>query len=218
MSASAHQRLLERASERQIGTLNARVLLQPPETREEGLSKVAIPPYPKQYSTKSKLRGGCTVTIRPVRPEDEPLMVDFHQTLSEQSVHNRYFSAIGLETRVAHQRLRRICGADYDREIALIAIEGRGDFQKIVAVARLSRVLHEVEAEFAIIVGDPWQRQGLGQRLLELLVKIGRDQKIARITGHILPGNTAMLHISRKCGFTLHRSGDGSEVLAEKHL
>ena len=205
-------------SERQIIALDARVILHPRETAENELPTLAIRPYPIQYCTEWKLRGGPSVMIRPVRPEDEPLMIDFHHTLSEQSVHYRYFSAIGLEERVAHERLRRICFNDYDREIALVAVQGKGGTQQIIGVGRLSRLHHRDEAEFAIIIGDPWQKKGLGKRLLDLLVEIGREEKIARITAHILSDNLAMQHVSRKCGFKLHRTEGEMDWRAEIRL
>ena len=101
--------------------------------RKEDLPRLAIRPYPEQYVTTWKLRSGTPITIRPIRPEDEPLMVKFHSTLSEESVHFRYFGLLKLEQRTTHERLTRICFNDYDREIAIVAnspiirIERRGD-------------------------------------------------------------------------------------------
>ena len=67
------------------------------------------------------MKDGADVLIRPIRPEDEPLMVKFHDTLSERSVYLRYFHLMNLPQRVAHERLTRICFIDYDREMALVA-------------------------------------------------------------------------------------------------
>ena len=107
-------------SEKQLIALDARVILHGPDVGEDALPPLAIRPYPAQYVTPWKLRDGTAVTIRPIRPEDEPLMIEFHRTLSEESVHFRYFSMFQLESRIAHERLRRICFLDPDREIALV--------------------------------------------------------------------------------------------------
>src|SRR5208283_715147 len=110
-------------------------------------------------------------TIRPIRPEDEPLMVEFHKTLSESSVRFRYFGTLKLEERIAHERLTRICFNDYDREIALaVDREKPAGGREILGIGRLSRTLDEGVADFAILISDAWQHQGLGAGLLDRLV------------------------------------------------
>ncbi len=202
-------------SEAQLIALDARVILHDPDVREDQLPPLAIRPYPAQYVVPWKLRDGTAVTIRPIRPEDEPQMIAFHRTLSEQSVHFRYFAMLGLESRIAHERLRRICFLDPDREIALVVERRQRGGREILGVGRLSKLHGANEAEFAIIISDQWQGHGLGTRLLELLVQIGREEKLARIIAHILPGNTAMQRVSRKCGFALRHQPLEEEWLAE---
>ena len=103
--------------------------------------------------------------IRPIRPEDEPLLVAFHESLSERTVSLRYFHAMKLSTRVAHDRLTRICFIDYDREMALVAerqdpeVDGG---REILGVGRLSKLHGTDEAEFALLVADRFQKHGLG--------------------------------------------------------
>jgi acetyltransferase len=198
--------------------LDARVVLHPPDIAEEDLPRLAIRPYPTQYVSAWKLREGAPVTIRPIRPDDEPLMIEFHRTLSEQSVHLRYFGALQLEHRIAHERLRRICFLDADREIALVVDHRRRDRHEILGVGRLSKLHGSDEAEFAIVVGDEWQGQGLGTRLLELLVQIGRAERIPRITGHILTENIVMQRVARKAGFHMQLTAAGDEWEAEIRL
>src|SRR5215208_1032141 len=121
--------------------LDARIVLHDPGTQEEDLPRTAIRPYPKQYVSHEELRDGTPVTIRPIRPEDEPLMVRFHETLSEQSVYMRYFHMMNLDQRTAHERLTRICFIDYDREMALVAERTNPETAErdILGVSRLSR-------------------------------------------------------------------------------
>jgi acetyltransferase len=167
-----------------------------------------------------KLKDGTPVTIRPIRPEDEPLMVHFHETLSEESVYHRYFTQFKIDQRVAHERLTRICFNDYDREIALVAehkVEKTGQ-RSILGVGRLSKARNLNEAEFALVISDSVQRQGLGAELLKRLVKIGRDEKLARITAVILADNRAMQHVSQKAGFTIKPGLDHTDCVAELSL
>ena len=196
--------------------LDARIILHDPDTREGDLPPLAIRPYPVQFVTVWKLRDGTPVSIRPIRPEDEPLMVAFHETLSEESVHFRYFGSLKLEHRVAHDRLTRICFNDYDREIALVADHRREDGgREILGVGRLSKAHGFQEAEFAIVIGDRWQGKGLGTQFLKLLVKIGRQEKLNRIVGHILPDNTAMQRVSKNVGFELRHDPEEENWRAE---
>jgi acetyltransferase len=198
--------------------LDARVIVHGSAVCDEEIPPLAIRPYPAHYISAWKLRGGASVTIRPIRPEDEPQMIAFHRTLSAESVHFRYFSTLKLDQRIAHERLRRICFNDYDREIALVVEHGHGDSREILGVGRLSKLHGVNEAEFAIVIGDAWQGQGLGTRLLELLVQIGREEKLARIVAHILPENAAMQRVARKCGFALRYDSPGDDWEAEVAL
>jgi acetyltransferase len=203
-------------SSEQIIALDARVVLHPKSTPEDKLPKPAIRPYPTQYVKTWKLKNGEIATIRPIRPEDEPLMVKFHESLSEESVYYRYFSKLKLDQRIAHERLTRICFNDYDREIALVAERKDAATQQheIIAVGRLSKARGLNEAEFALLISDRWQGQGLGTELLKRLVQIGRDEKLGRINAFILSENHAMHHLSKQAGFKLERDAETHDFRA----
>ena len=156
------------ASPERLVALDARVVLHGPEVTEDKLPKLAIRPYPTQYVAPFTMKDGTAATIRPIRPEDEPLMVKFHNMLSERSVMMRYTHQIALSERVAHERLVRICFNDYDRELALVADHEdpyTGE-PEIMAVGRMTKVSGTDDAQFAILVADPFQRRGLGRRIV----------------------------------------------------
>lgn len=217
----AEQRLIKEidinpllASPERLIALDARVVLYEAGVSETDVPPLGIRPYPLQYVQNWTAKDGTPLVIRPIRPEDEPLIVKFHEKLSEQSVYRRYFAYLHLSDRVKHERLTRICFNDYDREIALVAELQNRDTGKreIVGVARLSKSRTENDAEFAVLVADEYQRRGIGAELLSRLVKIGRDEKLSRIRGEILRDNYAMINISRKLGFQLRSSGNGGVV------
>lgn len=191
------------ASPERLMALDARVVLYEAGVSEEELPPLAIRPYPLQYVWEWKAKDGTALTIRPIRPEDEPAMAIFHRSLSDESVYMRYFEQMRLSDRIAHERLTRICFNDYDRELALVA-EHRdpqtGD-TKIVGVGRLSKSRTANDAEFAMLISDPFQGKGLGMELLRRLVEIGRDEKLDRITADILLSNRSMLRVSESAGF-----------------
>ncbi len=193
-----------------ILALDARVVLHNPNIKEFQLPHVVIRPYPTQYIKPWTLNDGRQVTIRPIRPEDESLIVDFHQYISEESFYFRYFHMMKLETRTSHERLTRICFIDYDREMALVADYQDPDTgtQEILGLGRLSKIYGTNEAEFGILVSDRYQGLGLGTELLQSLIDVGRQEQLSYITAEILPENRTMQHLCRKLGFNLQRNMD----------
>jgi acetyltransferase len=170
------------------------------------LARPAIRPYPVQYTQSKTLKNGTKVTIRLIRPEDEPAMVRFHRMLSDRTVRLRYFYPFQYGQRVAHQRLVRVCFSDYDRDLPLVAEleqpNERGE-RDIVAVGRLSKLPNTNDGEFAVLVCDPWQNQGLGSELLRIIVEVAKDEHLTRVVADILPENIEMQRIAAKNGFSL---------------
>jgi acetyltransferase len=166
------------------------------------------------------MKNGAPVLIRPIRPEDEPAMAKFHESLSERSVYLRFFHMEKLSSRVAHNRLMRKCFIDYDREMALI-VEYKnpqnGD-REMIAVGRLTRMPGTREAEVAVLVTDAFQHCGLGSELLGRLIQVGRDEKLERITATTLPENMAMRNLMARHGFQPVKSTDFSEIRIELKL
>jgi acetyltransferase len=183
--------------------LDARVVLHPADVEDSNLPRPAIRPYPRQYEWQWRTRDGAVLFIRPIRPEDEPRVAEFHTTLSERSVHMRYLHPIALSQRVAHERLARICFVDYDREIVLVAeAAGTGaPTPAILGIGRLSKLHWSEEAEFALLVSDTFQKRGLGTELLRRLVEVGRAERLRRIVGYISAENSEMIKVASKLGF-----------------
>ncbi|HEX4006556.1 MAG TPA: bifunctional acetate--CoA ligase family protein/GNAT family N-acetyltransferase [Acidobacteriaceae bacterium] len=184
--------------------LDARVVLFDPETKEEELPRPAIRPYPVEYVGERTTKKGTAVVIRPIRPEDEPLIVEFHDRLSERTVVERYFTALALSARTAHERLTRICFIDYDRELALVAEERDAAGKKVIA--GVSRLVHQDDgrsATLALVVADEFQGQGLGEELMRRTIEAARSEEIRRVLVYFLPENGRMSTLSRKLGFVL---------------
>jgi acetyltransferase len=204
------------ASSEGLLVLDARVLLHDPSLHPDQLPRPAIRPYPSQYVSQFTMKDGTVVRLRPIRPEDEPLMSKFHETLSDRSVYMRYFSSLSLSSRVAHERLLRICFADYDRVMALVVDykdETTGQ-HRILGVGRLIKLHGKNEAEVAILVSDQWQKQGLGIELLRRSVQIARDEKLSRVSAEMLRDNLSVQNIFKKIGFRLRLQTDPSSISA----
>ncbi len=192
--------------------LDARVVVHESSVGAEQIPQLAIRPYPTRYVSLWTMRDGTPVTIRPIRPEDEPAMVRFHQTLSERSVYLRFFHLMNFEQRTAHERLMRNCFIDYDREMALVA-ETAG--HEIIAVGRMTKIHWTTEAEVAVVVSDEWQGRGLGRELLARMLLIGADEKLTKLVAEILPDNREIIRICESLGFTVKHSLEDQVVRAE---
>ncbi len=207
------------ATTEQLLALDARVVVHDSTMVAEELPRSSIRPYPMQYVWDWKLKDGTEVTIRPIRPEDEPLMVHFHTTLSERSVYLRYFCSLSLSTRVEHERLVRICFGSYDRGFALVADRKHPETgqHEVLGVGRFSAISRS-EAEAAVLVSDQWHGRGLGTELLAGVARVARAEKFQRLSGEILRDNLATQAIFKKVGFKLSAMDDPSSVSARLEL
>jgi len=189
--------------------LDARILLHPQDVLNPPAP--AIRPYPIQYVKPWRFDDGTEVRIRPIRPEDERLIISFHAKLSEQSVYLRYFHLLTLDQRVSHDRLVRVCFGDYDREIALVAerFDSGRQQSEILAVARFSKAHLANEAELAVLIADEYQSRGLGTELWRRLLEIARCEEVDQVTAEILAENRQMLEVCRQFGFDLEHVEDG---------
>ncbi len=201
------------ASPERLLALDARIVLFEPDVTEEDLPRLAIRPYPYQYAQPWDAPSGKELLIRPIRPEDEPRVAEFHRSLSERTVYLRYLQEMKLNERIAHSRLARICFTDYDREMVLVAEESSDPSAAIVGVARLSKIHGTQEARFAMIVTDTYQGQGLGTELLSRLISIARDEKLKNIVAFVSPDNKGMRRLFEKLGFTLTSEPDENNLL-----
>ena len=203
-----------------IFALDARVVVHASDVKAEELHKPAIRPYPSQYVARWTMKNGTDVVIRPIRPEDEPLMVRFHETLSPESVYMRYFHQANLRHRISHERLVRVCHCDYDRDIVLVAelADPPQGERTIIAVGRLSKLHGRNHGEFALIVSDKYHRKGLGTELVLRLVEIAKKEKIESISANVLAENREVQRLAATMGFSVRASADPMIVHTELKL
>jgi len=194
--------------------LDARIVLHDPKTPAENLTRPAIRPYPTQYVSQWRIRSGQAIKIRPIRPEDEPAMVKFHEGLSDHSVFLRFFAAEQLSSRTAHERLVRSCFIDYRRELALVAeLPAMATSEpEIIAVARMVKSREDNSAEIAIVVNDRFQRQGLGTELVRRLVDVARAENLGSLVANFLAENRYMRWVLERLGFRMAPSAAGMLV------
>lgn len=166
------------------------------------------------------LKDGTVVRVRPIRPDDEPLMAEFHAGLSTRSVYHRYFHITSLEQRITHTRLALTCRTDSALGLALVAEHRRDDGRpEVLALARLTRTGPGDAAEIALLVVDRWQGRGLGRAMLQHLVDAAGRLGVRRLHGDMLADNDAMRAVVRHAGFVIRAvPGDAVVLRAERVL
>jgi acetyltransferase len=205
------------ASPERLVALDARVVVFDKDTIREQLPRTAIRPYPSQYVSAFTMKDGNQVIIRPIRPEDEPLIVKFHEKLSERTVYLRYFQHLKLSQRTAHERLTRICFIDYDREMAFVAEQKnpQSGEREIIAASRLSKLHGSPTAEVAVVIRDEAQHKGLGTELFRRQVEFARDEKLKRVVCTMLAENREMRTVCQRLNFRLEDNMDEGVVHGE---
>jgi len=207
------------ASSEQLLALDARVVVYGPEVTADELPEPAIRPYPVKLVSNWKMKDGKEVVIRPIRPEDEPLMISFHEKLSERSVYLRYFQPLKLTQRTAHERLTRICFIDYNREMALVAErKNEAGEPELLAIGRLSKIHGRDEAELAAVAIDAAQHKGLGTELYTRLIAVAREAKLKKLVSIMLPENREMRALCTKLGFKMSSNLEDNMIRAELDL
>ena len=167
-------------------------------------SHMVICPYPSEYERTFLIRGGRSVLLRPIRPEDEPMHEEMFSTFSAETRRFRFFGPV----KESHEMLAHYTQTDYDREIAIIAELTEGDRKRMAGVVRLIADPYNETAEYAIVLGDPWQGQGLGTMMTRYILEIARNRGIKRVYAYTLEDNADMLNLFKKFGFTVRREDD----------
>jgi acetyltransferase len=173
---------------------------------------MAIHPYPVELEGELELRDGSRVRVRPIRPEDAELELAFFAGLSERSRYHRFMQHL---PELPPRMLARFTQLDYDRELALVALDPRRN--EFVAVGRYAPNADGKSAEFALTVADAWQGRGLGSALLERLCLTAGEAGYEALYGHILPDNVDMLQLANRLGFS-EVTRDAAEIVVRRPL
>ena len=194
------------ASHDTFTVLDARIIIDPNALNyPQPYPHLVITPYPAKYVIPWRLKDGTEVTLRPIKPEDEPKELEFVRGLSTETSRFRFFQII---KDLPHEALVRFCNIDYDREMAIIAETRVGDQTIEVGVSRLVLDPGKKRGEFAVVVADKYQGRGLGTKLVDMLIEFAREKGIDTVYGTIMSENIKMIQLCEKLGFTTRREYD----------
>jgi len=197
-------------NEKQGGATKVVVDLVPqrPEQRER-YAHLSIQPYPTQWIKKIQLRDGTAVTLRPIRPEDEPLEAALVKNTSRESLYFRFF---GFVPGMDHRMLARFTHIDYDREMAIVAqVEEEGGHAQLIGVVRIVGDGWRDTAEYAILVQDQWQGRGIGSILTAYILEIACVQGYRQITATFLKTNGNIRRLFERFRFEIKGGSDESD-------
>lgn len=147
-------------------------------------------------------KSGLEILIRPLGPDDAPLLLELFKTFSPESIYFRFLRRlVGL----SQEMLNNLTRIDMKRNMAYAAIQELPSGDRLLGVVRLMADCSGRNGEFAIAIGDPWQGQGVGAALLERCIEVAKASQLKRIWGLVLPENSKVLALGRKLGFSVRR-------------
>lgn len=189
--------------------LDARIRVRPPPPA--GTKRLAIRAYPQHLEKTAVLRDGRACTIRPIRPEDEPLLQAMLGKSTAEDIRLRFFTPM---KRLTHEVAARLSQIDYDREMALIAtVPADEGAEEMLGVVRIAADPDNERAEYGIMVRSDLKGQGLGYLLMEEIIDYARNRGLRQIHGEVLRENTTMLQMARELGFTVTGTSEDPSLM-----
>jgi acetyltransferase len=199
------------ADEHGVIALDARVVVtNGPLVADATFSHLAIHPYPRGLTRKVVLKGGESLVLRAIRPEDAEAEKRLIGRLSARTSYLRFHAPV---RELTVERLVRYTQIDYDREMAFVAIDASGDHEEIRGISRYTRNPDGTSAEFGVIVEDAWQGRGLGHVLMQALEDTARARGLTQLIGLVLRENDEMGLLMQRRGYGPHRDEEDPGVM-----
>jgi RimJ/RimL family protein N-acetyltransferase len=168
--------------------------------------------YPSELERPLALRSGARLSLRPIRPDDEPRLEELFNRLSRHTVYHRFFAPYH---RLRADWYRRFANVDYRARLALVAEDERAGHLLVRAVARYEPDTAPGVAEVAVVVEDAWQNRGVGSVLLDAVLEAGETRGIRSFTANVLADNRRMLHVLRRLGEIQRQSSENGVITVE---
>jgi len=176
---------------------------------------LVLRPYPEEFIRKTRMRDGTEITLRPIRPEDEPLWFELLGSCSKETIYSRFRYFFFWQS---HEVASRYCYIDYDREMAIVAELQEGDKKKILGIGRLTADPTRTVAEYAVLVQDDWQNKGLGGLLTDYCTEIARAWGVKKIIAYTTTDNPRMIAVFKKRDFEIRQDPQSTLVEIQKTL
>ena len=175
-------------------------------------SHLAIRPYPEEFTVEVDTESGLHATLRPIKPEDEPLWHEMLDACSLESIRGRFRGLV----KHTHEMAARFCFIDYDRELAIVAEVEENGARQLAGVGRLVADPNHERAEYAVLVADPWQGRGLSDALTDRCLAIAGDWGVSTVYAETEPDNRRMITVLKHHGFEVERRPAEGVVVGER--
>jgi acetyltransferase len=188
------------ADETGVLTVDARIAVGPPVRRfvGPGNANFALRPYPSQWMRHLELKDNWRIMVRPIRPEDEPLIYEFLRQVTKKDLRLRFFAVM---KQFSHEFIARLTQLDYARAMAFVAFDEAT--HEMVGVVRIhSDSIYET-GEYAILLRSDLKGRGLGWMLMQLIIDYAKSEGLKHVVGDVLSENTVMLAMCRNLGFEI---------------
>jgi acetyltransferase len=201
---------------RDVIALDARIVIDEEVMKNpvKEYSHLVLRPYPESLIRDAKLKDGSPVTLRPIKPEDEPMWLELLASCSKEAIYHRFRYDFYFDS---HEVATQFCFIDYDREIAIVAeIEEEGR-KKLIGVGRLIADPDVEIMEYAILITDAWQKKELGYILTQYCMDVAKSREIKTLVAETTRDNKPMISVFRKLNFKI-RFNEDSTVSVRKEL
>lgn len=175
-------------------------------------SHLSISPYPKDLISRITAKNGSKVTLRPILPEDEPLLKEMFESIKPKTKRFKFFEKI---KDISHNTLQRFTQIDYDRDVAIVGEVSKDGKKKIVSLSRLVRQTGSDKGELAVVVVDSWQRQKIGGKIIDYMIEISRKKKLRQVFIRFYDFNGVIAYLLEKKSFDIECK-DGECVATKK--
>jgi len=172
-------------------------------------------PYPLHYQTRAFAKDGSQITMRPIKPEDATLLVEFFNALSQRTIFLRFFGEL---KELPPKWVKHFTRINYARDVAMVAIEETESRERILGVCRIMREGETSKGEYAVVVADAWQGRGIGIMLSEYSISIARRLGTTSIWGIVSPENNKMILMARQLGFSVKMDAEAEVIDIEMAL
>jgi acetyltransferase len=203
--------------EKEVMALDARVVIDPERIEKNGklYDHLSLKPYPEEYVRQMQMEDGTSLTLRPIKPEDEPLWMEMLSKCSRETIYARFRYFFRWES---HETATHYCYIDYDREIAIVAELNEKGKRRLVGVGRLIAAPDHETAEYAVLITDDWQNKGLGNILTDYCLEIADKWDVKRMVAETTTDNHRMIAVLKSRGFDITMGAEHSLVEVSKIL
>jgi acetyltransferase len=204
-------------TDKEVIALDARVVIDKEQfnTKSFPYAHLAIKPYPEEYVRQIQLLDTTNITLRPIKPEDEPLWLELLASCSKESIYSRFRYFFHWNT---HEVAAKFCYIDYDRELAIVAELEEDGKKKLLGVGRLAADPEHETVEYAVLVSDAWQNKDLGSILTDYCFEVAERWGLKKIVAQTTTDNSRMISVFRKRGFEIKTDVQSEMVEVEKEL